>query len=142
MHVFLVHFCHKQAHRTHHHDRVAGLDGYDNVAELLTLADAQELHTALYDALRSVSVARHDAVGERTVVHSDAYGGVVVVANAQERHKTLVYLAKFGGIFFVGIFKVLERAGRVYVVAGVYPHFLSVQGGHVGHVGIEVYVGH
>ncbi len=76
------------------------------------------------------------------MVHSYAYGGVVLATNAQERHKPLVYLAQFGGVFLVGIFKMLERAGRVYVVAGVYPHFLSVQGGHVGHVGIEVYIGH
>ncbi len=76
------------------------------------------------------------------MVHSDAYGGVVFAANAQKRHKPLVYLAQFSGIFLVGILQVFERAGRVYVVAGVHSHLLSVQCSHVSHVGIEVYVGH
>ena len=35
-----------------------------------------------------------------------------------------------------------EGASRVDIVAGVYAHLLGIEGGHIGHAGVEVYVGH
>ncbi len=64
VHAFLRHGVHEKSHRPHHHHGVACLDGDYHVVEFLSLADAQKFHAALHDALRRVSVARHDAVGE------------------------------------------------------------------------------
>ena len=38
VHVLLVHLAHQQAHGAHHHNGVAGLDGYDNIIKILILA--------------------------------------------------------------------------------------------------------
>ena len=64
VHPLLVHGGHQQAHRLHHHHRVACLDRDDHIAELLFSANAQKLHTALHDTLGCVAIARHDAVRE------------------------------------------------------------------------------
>ena len=36
----------------------------------------------------------------------------------------------------------LEGTGWVDIIAGVYAHLLGIEGGHIGHAGVEVYVGH
>ena len=72
VHVGLVHLGNEQAHGAHHDDGVGGLDGNHNIVELLLLADAQELETALYDALWGIAVAVADAVGQREADAADA----------------------------------------------------------------------
>ena len=142
VHVFGFHAAHEQPHRAHHHHRVRRLDRYHHIVERLPLAYAQELHAALHDAFGRVTVARHDAVGQRSVVHSYAYGSVMLPAYVEERHETRLYLLQFGGILLVGVFQLLERPRRVNIVAGVYAHLLRVERGYVCHVGIEVHVCH
>ena len=141
VHVSLVHLGDEQTHRAHHDDSVRRLDAYHYVVELFLLADAQKLHAALDDAFRRVAVARHDAVGERTVVHADAHRCVVFAANIEEGHEAVFQFLEFVGILRVGILNLLEHARRVYVVARVYAHLLCVQRSHVSHVGVEVNVG-
>ena len=141
VHVRLVHLGDEQTHRAHHDDRVRRLDAYHYVVELFLLADAQKLHTALDDAFRRVAVARHDAVGERTVVHADAHRCVVFAADVEEGHEAVLQFLEFVGILCVGILNLLEHARRVYVVARVHAHLLCVQSSHVSHVGVEVNVG-
>ncbi len=76
------------------------------------------------------------------MVHSDAQGGVVLSANLQQGQQGVLYLLQFSGILLVGILKFSESAGRVDVVAGVDAHLLGIACGHLGHMGIEMYVGH
>ena len=141
VHVGVVHLGDEQAHGAHHDDGVRRLDAYHHVVELLLLADAQKLHAALDDAFRRVAVARHDAVGERTVVHADAHRRVVFAADIEEGHEAVLQLLELVGILRVGILNLLEHARRVYVVARVDAHLLCVQRSHVSHVGVEVNVG-
>ena len=108
---------------------------------MLTFADAQKLHAALHDAFRRVAVAVADAVGERSVVHTDAYGGVVLLANVEEWHKALVDFLQFLRILLIGIFVLDELPCRVYVVARIYANLFGDARRHVGHVGVEVDVG-
>ena len=49
---------------------------------------------------------------------------------------------QLGGILLVGVVDVLEGAGTVDEIPGVDAHLLHDTGGQVGHMGIEVYVGH
>ena len=57
MHTFFLHLGNQKADGTNHHDGVRRLDGYDYVAELVLLEDAEELHAALDNAFRRVAVA-------------------------------------------------------------------------------------
>ena len=142
VHVFSVHAADEQAHRAHHDHGVGRLDGYHHVVELLLLAYTQKLHAALHDAFGRVAVARHDAIGQRTVVHSYAYGRVVLAADVEERHEARLYLLQFGGILLVGVFQFLECPGRIYIVSGIHAHLFGIERGHVCHVRIEVHVCH
>ncbi len=142
VHVFAVHGFHQKAHRLHHHHRVGCLDADHHIVELLAAADAQKLHATLHYALGGVAVAAHDAVGEAAVVHTDAHGCMVSLADVEEWHKLALYLLQFFGIFLVGILQMLERATGVYIVAGIHSHLLTAAGCHVGHLGIEVHIGH
>ena len=141
MHVLLVHFAHQQAHGAHHHNGVAGLDGYDNIIKILILAYTKELHTALDNTLGSIAIARHDTVGERTMVDTDTHCRVILLADIEERHETLFKSLEFGGIFLVGIFQMLECAGRVDVITGIHPHLLGIEGSHIGYIRIEMHIG-
>ena len=141
-HALLLHRLHEQTHRAHHNHRIAGLDGDDHVGKLLGHADAQELHARLHHALGRVAIAAHDAVAQRPVVHTDAYGRVVLLADVEEGHEPGAYLLYLLRILLVGVCQLLEGACRVYIVTGVDAYLLGVEGSHVGHAGVEVHVGH
>ena len=70
-----------------------------------------------------------------------AHRSVVFLADVQELDKAVVQLAQLSGVLVIRILQVLERAGRVHIVAGVDAHGLGIVRRHVGHVGIEVHVG-
>ena len=76
------------------------------------------------------------------MVYADAYGRAVLLADVNKGDQTLVQTLQLCGILLVGIFQVLEGAGGVDVVAGIDAHLLTVAGGHVSHVGVEMNVGH
>ena len=63
-------------------------------------------------------------------------------AQAEEGDEAVAYLLQLPGILLVGVFQVLEGAGGIHIVARVDAHLLHILGGHVGHAGVEVYVGH
>ena len=86
VHVFMVHGFHQEAYRSNHDHSIAGFDGYDHIVEVLTFADAQKLHATFYDTCGSVAIARHDAIAERTMVYSYAYGSMVLFTDIEERH--------------------------------------------------------
>ena len=142
MHVLLVHRLDQQTYRLYHDHRVGGLDADDDIAELLTLEDAKKLHAALHNACGGVAIARHDAVGQGTVVDAYANSRMVLLAYINKRYELACYLVQLGGILLVGIFQVLEGTPGVDVVAGVDTHLLTVLGSHVGHMGCEVHIGH
>ena len=76
------------------------------------------------------------------MVDAYAQGRVVFLTYVKQRHKAFLNLLQFAGILLVGVFQVLERARRVGIIAGVYAHLLGIQGGHLGHMRVEVHVGH
>ena len=76
------------------------------------------------------------------MVHTDAYGRVVFAAYIEKRHKACINLLYLFGVFFVGIFQLLEGSSWVYIVAGIYAYLLCIQRGHIGYVGVEMHVGH
>ena len=75
------------------------------------------------------------------MVHADAYRRVVAAADVEQGYEALFYALQFGGILCVGVFELSEGACRIDIVAGVDAHLLAVQRRHVGHLGVEVYVG-
>ena len=105
-------------------------------------ANTQKFHAALHDARGRVAVAAHDAVGQAAVVHSDAHGRAVGATNVEQLHKALFQARQFGGIFLVGVFQLLEGARRIHIVAGIDAHFLHNARGHIGHLGVEMHIGH
>ena len=142
MHVFLVHGGHKQTNRFHHDHRVGGLDTDDDIVELLSLEDAEELHATFNDTFRGVAIARHDAVAQRTVVHTDTDGRMMFLADLDEGKKFFLDLLQFFGIFRIGIFQMLERPSGVDVIAGIDAHLLTIEGSDIRCVGREMDIGH
>ena len=135
----VVHLLDEEACAVHHHLDVAGLHREDEVMVVLRLAYLRELQRALRHALGGVAVAAHDALGERAVVGADAHGGVVALADVNERGHTLPYPLQLVVVFLLGE---LQLAGiPIRVVAGVDAHLLHQRGGHLGGLGVEVDVG-
>ena len=109
--------------------------------EIMLAEDTQELHAALHDACRCVAIAVADAVGQTAVVHADAYGGMVLLADIDERDEPVLNLLQFPGVFLIGVLQFLERPCRIYIVAGIDTYFLCIEGCHVRYVRIEVDIG-
>ena len=141
-HALPVHLLYQQAHALHHHHGVAGLDGDDHVHEIVSHTDAQELHATLHDALGSVAIARHDAVGERTVVHTYAHRRTVLAANLEEGKQACLYLLQFLGILLVGVLQLLELTCGIHIVAGVDTNLLAIVCRYIGNIRVEVNVSH
>ena len=76
------------------------------------------------------------------MIHTDADGSMMLLADVEERYEAILNLLKFVGILLVGIFLLDELAGRIHVVAWIYAHFLSIESSHVGNVRIEVNIGY
>ena len=76
------------------------------------------------------------------MVHADAYGRVVLLADINKRYKALLDLPQFVGILLIGVLQMLEHSCRVDVVSWVDAHLFTVLGCNVGHMGVEVNVGH
>ena len=142
VHVLSIHRLHQQTHGGDHHDSVRGLDGNHDVVEVLSAEDAQELHTTLDDTLGCIAVARHDAVGERTVIHTDTHGGVMLLTDIDKRHELGLNLLQFLGIFLVGVFQMFEGTAWVDVVAGIDADLLAVLCSDVSGMCREMNVGH
>ena len=106
--------------------------------EIMPAEDTQELHAALHDACRCVAIAVADAVGQAAMVYADAYGGVVLLADIDERNKPVFNLLQFPGIFLVRVLQLLERPCRIHIVAWIDADLLCIEGSHVSYVRIEV----
>ena len=76
------------------------------------------------------------------MVNAYAYGGAVLTANIQERDKAFAYALNLLCVFLIGVFQLFERTCRIHVVARVDAHLLHITGGHIGHGGVEVDIGH
>ena len=142
VHILFVHGLDQETHRLHHDHRIAGFDADDHIVESLAAEDAQKFHATLDDTLGRVAIARHDTVGERAVVDTDTYGGVMFPADTDEGEQALLYLLQLLQILLIGIFQMFERAGGVYIVAGVDAYLLTVLCRHIGHLGIEMHICH
>ena len=143
VHTFALHGSAQQTHALHHHNGVAGFDRDHHILEVLFLTNAEKFHATLHDTLGCVAVTAHDAVRERTVVHADAKRRSMLTTDGEQAQKTLFQTAKLGGIFLIGVLQMLELAGRVHIVAGIDAHFFdNAAGSHIGHVRIEMHIGH
>ena len=142
VHIFLIHGFYQQSNRLNHHHGIAGLDGNDHIVEVFPSADTQKFHTTLHDSCRSVTITAHDTVAQRTVIHTDADGGMVLFADIQERNKLAFYLLQFGGIFLVGVFQMLEHTTRIHIIARIDAHLLTIKSGHIGRMGCEMHISH
>ncbi len=140
VHIFLIHGFYQQSNRLNHHHGITGLDGNDHIVEVFPFANTQKLHTTLHDSCRSVTITAHDAVAQRSVVHADTDGGMVLFADIQERNELAFNLLQFGGIFLVSVFQMLEHTARIHVIAWIDAHLLTIQSGHVGCMSREMHI--
>ena len=76
------------------------------------------------------------------MIHTDADGSMMLLADVEERYEAILNLLKFVGILLVGIFLLDELAGRIHVVARIYAHFFTIESSHVGNVRIEMNIGY
>ena len=98
--------------------------------------------TALDDAFGGVPIARHDAVAEGTVVHTDTYGCVMCLTDVDEGDEFFLNLLQLVGIFLVGIFQMFEGTAGIYIVARIDAYFLTIEGGDISGVGREMDICH
>src|SRR5574344_705147 len=142
VHVLSIHSMYKQTYRANHHHGIGSLDGNDYIIKLLTFAYTQKFHATLHDALRGIAIARHDTVGQGTMVHADTYSCMIFLAYLEERHEARLYLLKFSGIFLIRVLQLLEGTGRVHIVAWIDTHLLGIESSHISHMGIEMHICH
>ena len=121
--MLLFHGLDEQTYGVHHHAGVGGLDGDDDVVEVMIHSNAKELHNGFDHALRRVAVFLHHARRERTVVHADADGRLMFAAYIQQVDKAL--------------FKFIMILG---VVTWVDPHRFYHFCSGICYFGIEMYV--
>ena len=76
------------------------------------------------------------------MIHTDADGSMMLLADVEERYEANLNLLKFVGILLVGIFLLDELAGRIHVVARIDADFLTIESSHVGNIRIEVNIGY
>ena len=76
------------------------------------------------------------------MVHSDTDGSMMLAADVEEGDEALLNLLQLSLILLIGIFQMLEGASRVDVVSWVDAHLLYIACCHIGHIGVEVDVGH
>ena len=104
-------------------------------------ADTQKLHAGSNHPFGRITVATHDAVGQRAVINADANGCSVFPADGKERNKAVAYLLDFGGILLVGVSQLVECLEAVDIVTGIDAHLFDCRGCHVGCTRVEMDVG-
>ena len=75
------------------------------------------------------------------MVHADADGCMMLLADVEEWHEALLYLLEFVGVLLISIFLLDELAGRIHVIARVDAHFLTIESCYISNVRIEVNIG-
>ena len=141
-HTFLSHFCHQQSHALYHNDCIAGLYADNHIHELLAHTNTQKLHTAFHYALRSVAITAHDAVGQTSVVHTNAHGCAVFATNLQKRNQTVLYFLQFCLIFLVCILQMFELTSSIHIISRIDTYFLAIACSHFSHFGVEMHISH
>ena len=76
------------------------------------------------------------------MVHSYAQRCAMALANVEQAVETFFKPFQLRAVFVVGIFYVAELARRVYIIPGINAHGFNGLGCLVGHIGIEMHVGH
>ena len=140
-HAFLFHDSDQQPDGLYHYDRIGGLYRNDNIREMFFNTDTKKFHAGFYHSFRSIAVARHDTVGQRSMVHPDTDSSMILFADIQERDKTVTDFLYFLRILFVCIFQFLKSTRSIYVVARINPHLLGILSRHISYLGIEMHIG-
>ncbi len=140
-HPLFFHDVHQQTDGFHHHDRIGRFDGNHYVSEILLDTDAEKFHTGFHHPRRRITIARHDAVGQRTVVHPDTDGRVVLLADIQKRDKPVVNLAYLLSVLLVCIFQFLKSTRSIYIVSRIDTHLFCILGSYIRHFRIEMHIG-
>ena len=141
MHVLTIHLPDKQTHGADHDRGIRRLDADHHIGEILFDTDAQKLHARLHHAGGGVAIARHNAVAERTMVHSETNSRVVGLADLEERNETATYLLYLLRIFLVSVFQLDKSTTRIDIIAGVDADLLDNLRCHISHSSIEMDVG-
>ena len=76
------------------------------------------------------------------MVHPDAYGGMVFLADVQERDQPFAYLLYLFGVFFIRILQLLEGTCGIGIVARVDAYPFGIKRCHFRHFRIEVHIGY
>ena len=142
VHVFGIHGSHQATHGLDHDHHIAGFHADDHIVKVFGDKHTQELHHAFHHASRSVAIAAHDAVAQRTVVHPQPNGGAMLAANLDERQQRVADFLDFGAILLIGVGELLEGACRVYKIAGIDAHLVGESRCRKGCTWIEMDVGH
>ncbi len=137
---FLVQPLHQQAVGFHHHLRVAGFHGKDDLHVAHFLTNPQKLQSRLHHAEWRIAVAAQNPVGQGAVVGADAHGGAVFLANLDQRRELLPNPHQLGGVGCVGVVDDLEPLA-VGVVAGIDSDFLDNPRGQFGGIRRKVNIG-
>ena len=140
VHSLPIHLRHKKPHRLHHHHRVRSLDRNHDIAEIHLTGYAQILHHRLHHTRRSVAISAHDAIGERTMVHTETHRCVVLTTQIEEGQEILPYAVDLPGILLVGKLQLAERAGGIDEIAGVDTHLVGSLGSLISRLGIEMHI--
>ena len=86
MNILLVHPLHQQAYGFGHQQCVGCLHRNHDIVEPFIHGDTQVLHAGLHHPLGCITIAGHDAIGERPVIHAYTNSGVVLLADFKEWH--------------------------------------------------------
>ncbi len=105
--------------------RVARFHREHDVVVTVAFANADELQRALDHAQRRVSVAVHDALGERAVVGADAQGSAQLFATADQRRNGFVQALELPCVLGIRVL-MCARVFLVGVVARIDADFLNV----------------
>ncbi len=139
--IFLVHTIHQQSHCLGHQQRVGSFHRDHDIVESLLHGDAQVLHAGLHHPLGGIAISTHDPVGEGAVVHTDAYGGTMLLADIQEGYHLGSNLIHLPCILLFSVLQFGKGLLLVDEVPRVDAHLLGHRCRHQGSTGIEVDIG-
>lgn len=143
VHALGLHADGEHAHGIGHDHGVAGLDGDDDVVEVVAAGYVEVFHDGFGHAQGCVAVAHHDAVAEGAVVNAQTQCRAVLPAEVEQGHELGLHPVEGGDIFLGGeLAAVVDHAWLVGKVAGVDAHLVGSDGGCHGRPGVKVDIGH
>ncbi len=136
--IFSIHPIHQQAYRLGHQQRIGSFHGYHNIGKPFLHSDAQIFHARFHHSFGGIAIARHDTIGERSVVHADAYGCTMFFADLKKGNYFGTDFIQFCRILFLGILQLGKGLLLVDIITGIDAHLLGDGRRHLGCTRIEM----